>query len=176
VATRPEDAASRRQGGRNDWQRLSGSLPRPPDDPDAHDLLWREFEAQFSWYDRAATRNRVSYQSLKVLAIVFGSVVTVLAAVGASPGITASLAAAVVVLEGVQQVFQFHANWISYRAAAETLRQHAFMYAAGFEPYDNADTRRPLLATAMRDIASRETSGWSSHMLQSTARQVAAPD
>jgi hypothetical protein len=147
-------------------------LPRPLDDPEAHDLLWQEFEAQFSWYDRAATRNRASYQSLKVLAIVCGSVVTVLAAVGASPAITASLAASVVVVEGVQQVFQFHANWISYRAAAESLRQHAFLYAAGFDPYDNAGTRRQLLATAMRDVASRETSGWSSHMLQSTARPV----
>lgn len=46
-------------------------------------------------------------------------------------------------------MFQFHANWISYRAVAEALRQHAFRFTAEVDPYTDRATRRNLLAQAM---------------------------
>jgi hypothetical protein len=111
------------RGGLASWQNLTDSLPQPVDPAERDDTLWQALNAQFRWYERAATRNRVSYQALKVVAIVFGAAVAVLAAADAPAAITAGLAASVVVLEGIQQVFQFHPNWITYRATAETLRQ-----------------------------------------------------
>jgi hypothetical protein len=152
------------QRARKDWRELTDSLPQPEDDLQRHDLLWQQLEAHFRWYDRGATRSRYGYQGLKILALVSGAAVTVLAAIGAPPGLTASLAAVVVVAEGVQQVFQFHANWISYRSTAETLRQHAFFFTAGIEPYDDPSTRRRVLAALLRDVTSKENAEWSAVM------------
>ena len=159
-----EQTEPKRQRARKDWRELTDSLPQPVDDTQGHDLLWQQLEAHFRWYDRGATRSRYGYQGLKILALVSGAAVTVLAAVGAPPGLTASLAAVVVVAEGVQQVFQFHANWISYRSTAETLRQHTFFFAAGIEPYNDPSTRRRLLAALLRDLTSKENAEWSAVM------------
>lgn len=146
------------------WQRLAGALPQPTDPADREDLLWQQLEAQFRWYNRQAALNRIAYQALNVAAILVGAVVTVLAASNAPPVLTADCAAAIVVAEGVQQVFQFHTHWISYRATAEALRQHAFQYVAGVGPYTDSLTRRALLADALRALVSSENSNWASTM------------
>lgn len=143
-----------------EWEKMTGCLP-PPADPDAADLLWREFCIQFRWYDRAATRNRMTYQILKFLAIAAGAAVTVLAALAAPAPLTATIGAAIVVIEGVQQLGQFHANWINYRATAERMRQHGFSYAAGTAPYDNLQTRRDLLAQFVQETIIKESGDWS---------------
>jgi hypothetical protein len=140
------------------------TLPRPEEEAECKDVLWQQLEAQFGWYDTAAGRSRLGYQALKVTALVLGATVTVLAAVGASAAVTASLAAAIVVVDGVQQVFKFHSNWISYRATAEKLRQHAVLYVAKATPYDDPRTRRQNLATVVRDLTAREVAGWSTTM------------
>jgi hypothetical protein len=147
-----------------DWRQLTGGLPEPTDPAEREDLLWQQLEAQFSWYDRQASRNRLAYQTLKVAAILVGALVTVLAASNAPPVLTAACAAAIVVTEGVQQVFQFHTHWITYRATAEALRQHAFQYAAGVAPYSDPRTRRALLADALQNMVNSENTSWASTM------------
>jgi hypothetical protein len=153
----------------SDRRRPTGGLPVPVDPADRGDLLWQELNAQFRWYDRAATRSRYGYQGLRLVTLVVGAAVTVLAAVGAAPVLTASLAAVVVVAEGAQQLFQFHANWIGYRATAERLRQHGLLYAAGAAPYAGPG-RRDALAEVVRDATSKENALWATAM-----RQTAAP-
>lgn len=159
------------------WTVLGGDLPPPVDPQEATDLLWQQLAAQFRWYDTRAFRARLAYYVLKVLALVLAAAVTVLAAVEAPGAVTAALAAGIVVLEGVQQVFQFHANWISYRAVAEALRQHAFRYTASVDPYADRATRRNLLAQAMHSLTSSENAAWASTMRQAaTPVPTPAPD
>jgi hypothetical protein len=170
---RDEDAAIPRDDP-EEWKKLTHSLPLPPDAADGRDLLWQELSAQVRWYDRAATRNRLSYLTFKVAALIIGASVTVLAAVSAPAVLTAALAAAIVVEEGVQQVFRFHSNWISYRATAETLRQHAFLYAANVDPYVDPQTRRDRLADVVRNVAAKENASWTVVMQQSAPTQGSA--
>ena len=68
-------------------------LPEPIDAVDAHDLVWKEFRAQFAQYCKGARNNRRAYQISKVSAIVIGAAVTVCAAVGVIAWLTATLAA-----------------------------------------------------------------------------------
>ncbi|MET1008130.1 MAG: DUF4231 domain-containing protein, partial [Propionibacteriaceae bacterium] len=150
--------------GQPPWQRLTDALPTPADPADQQDLLWQELDSYFRYYHRAATRHRLAYQILKVVFLLAGAAVTVLAAFGAPPAITASLAALLVVLEGAQQLFQFHANWISSRATAENLRIHAFAYAARVAPYEQASDRRDRLAAVLRDLTLTENTSWSTTM------------
>ncbi len=108
TSTRPSGTSASSNG--RPWTELGGDLPTPADPAEAADVLWQQLAAQFRWYDRAATRARRAYYTFKVSAMILAAAVTVLAAVQAPAAVTAALAASVVVLEGVQQVFQFHAN------------------------------------------------------------------
>jgi hypothetical protein len=98
-----------------------------------------------------------------VATLVLAAAVTVLAATGAPAPLSASLAAAIVVIEGAQQLFQWHRNWISYRASAETLRTHAFAYAARIAPYDGED-RAGRLAAKLTELTERENVDWADAM------------
>jgi hypothetical protein len=155
------------------WKRLTDSLPIPKRAEDRDDILWQEFAAVFVWYDKAATRNRIAYQVLKLAALTAGAAVTVLAAISAPAAVTATVAGIIVVMEGAQQMFQFHPNWLSYRGTAETLRQHAFLYVADIVPYADADARRDRLAEVLKDVTSRENTNWS-HTMQQTASRIDA--
>lgn len=154
------------------WKELKSSLPLPPRPEDRADLLWQEVEAHFGWYDRAATRYRYGYLGLKLVALVAGASVTVLAASAAPPALTASLAALVVIVEGAQQLFQCHRNWLSFRATAETIRRHALLYVADVKPYDDPSTRRTRLGDFLRELTAVENDEWVIAMEHS---QPAAP-
>lgn len=151
------------------------SLPAPTSDPELEsDVMWQELQRRFTWYDRAATRSRVAYYVLKLTFLLVGAAVTVLAAVSAHPAVTATLAASLVVLEGVQQLFRLHANWIGYRATAETLRTHALAYVSRIEPYDEGRLRRERLGEFLRDLALRENANWTRLMKARTAGALGA--
>ncbi|MGY1804586.1 DUF4231 domain-containing protein [Blastococcus sp. SYSU D00922] len=151
-------------------QQRADALPEPTD---AGDLVWRELDREFTRYDRQAGRHRVAYLTLRMVVLAVGAAVTVLAAVGASPALTASLAAVVVVAEGAQQLFQLHTRWIAYRLAAETLRRQAFRYVAELAPYDDPATRRARLAAALEEVTTGEHDTWQRSMQQDAARDPA---
>ncbi|EOD66475.1 DUF4231 domain-containing protein [Amycolatopsis vancoresmycina] len=146
------------------WQRLDEALPSLPDPQDEADVVWQHLRAEFAWYHRAATRTRLGYQGLKTVSITVAAAVPVLAAVAAPPAWTASFAAVVVVLEGVQQLFQLHTNYLSYRGSAEAIRQLAYQYAGRVGPYRDAGTRRDALAADLHAVISDEGARWSSTM------------
>jgi hypothetical protein len=158
--------------GRPSSARTSQLIATPADPEEASGALWQEVRQRFAWYDRAANRNRWAYYAVKLVFLIGGAAVTVLAAISAPAMITAILAGAIVVIEGIQQLFRFHANWISYRATAETIRVHAFAYVAEVEPYDDGRNRRTRLAEFLRDLALRENSTWSRIMRTSNPRSA----
>jgi hypothetical protein len=150
--------------GRNDaWKRLGSSLPG--NDAVGADPVWRELDTFFSWYSRAATRSRVAYQSLKMVTLVLAAAVTVLAASSAPPILTACAGAAIVVVEGTQQLFKFHANWLRYRVVTETLREHGLLYLAHLPPYDGgAAAAQGQLGALLRSVIEDERTQWAVQM------------
>jgi hypothetical protein len=145
------------------WKRLGNSLPGG--DGVASDLVWQELDSFFSWYSRAAVRTRVAYQALKMVALLLAAAVTVLAASGAPALLTACIGAAIVVVEGTQQVFKFHTNWLRYRVVTETLREHGLLYVAHLPPYDgDAATAQGTLGGLLRSVIEDERKQWSVQM------------
>lgn len=138
---------------------MDDQLPVPIDPGDAADLVWAEFCGQFKNYDHSATNNRLAYQWSKVSAIVIGAAVTVCAAISVMAWVTATLAALLVVLEGMQQMFQWQRNWIEYRRTTETMRQHGLAFAARTGAYAG-DDRRERLAGVLREVALTENQAW----------------
>jgi hypothetical protein len=69
------------------------------------------------------------------------------------------LGALVAIIEGVQQVYQFHANWLTYRATSEGLKREKFLYLATAGPYAAGDPA-VLLAERIEVLIWQENAKW----------------
>lgn len=114
---------------------------------------------QYDWYDQHAIRARLMYWGIKIVQLVLAASVPVAAGVAAPIGLTGSLGALIVVLEGIQQLFQFHSNWIRYRVTAAALSREINLYTARIADY-SAGEPTALLALRTEDISSGEATTW----------------
>ena len=90
--------------------------------PDQHPTLDR-LDDQISWYDRKSARNQMLFKLLKVVTLVAGGLVPILALMNAPPIAVAVVGFLVVIVEGIQQLNQYYANWISYRSTCYSAQQ-----------------------------------------------------
>ena len=121
---------------------------------------WERLEDQLDWYERRSTHNKRWYQWLKVAQLVIAASIPVVAAAGASATAAGALGAVVVVLEGLQQLFQFQQNWIAYRVTAQALTRERSLCLAGAGPYANVERPVALLAQRVERIVSQESGAW----------------
>ena len=127
-----------------------------PLDPDP---TWGRLEDQISWYDRKSSDNQRLYKWLKLLELAVAASLPVVAAVRSPVWVTGGLAAVIVVLEGVQHLYQFQQNWITYRSTAEALKHERYLCLAKAGPYAEGDWRRQL-AERLEGLISQEHAKW----------------
>jgi hypothetical protein len=120
----------------------------------------QRLDHQLVWYGLRSRHHKRWYLSLKIVQIVVAAAIPVVAAAGASAPVAGALGAVIVVLEGVQQLFQFHQNWISYRATAEALNHEKYLHLARAGPYAAAARPDALLAERVEALVSEETAAW----------------
>ena len=125
-------------------------------------------EDQIRWYDRKSGFNQKAYRRLKVCTMAAAALIPVLANIKDAhwPQVTAGLGVLIVILEGLQQIYQFHSNWISYRSTCEALKHEKFLYLANAGPYAKADDRHVLLAEQIESLVSQEHAKWTSNQAQ----------
>lgn len=121
---------------------------------------WERLADQLAWYERKSQHHKRWYQGLKVAQIVIAAGIPVVAAAGASATVAGALGAVIVVLEGLQQLFQFQQNWIGYRVTAEALKREKFLCLAGAGPYENVERPEALLARRVERLVSQEYGAW----------------
>jgi hypothetical protein len=138
-------------------------------------VAWDRLEDQSNWYERKSSSNQHFYKWLKLLEIVLAASIPVVATANASRTVLAVLGALVVVLEGVQHLFQFHANWIAYRSTAEQLTHERFLYTAHAGPYAGSN-RDMVLARRVEGLVSQEHARWTSTQAEEQAAETAASD
>jgi hypothetical protein len=120
---------------------------------------WERLEDQLDWYDRKSVAAQQAYKRVKLSQLIVGAAVPVAAGLQISAAITATLAAFVVVAEGVQQLYQWQTNWVLYRSTAETLKHEKYLYLAAAGPY-NADDPHRVLAERLEGLISQEHAKW----------------
>jgi hypothetical protein len=123
--------------------------------------VWERLQDQLDWYEAKSAHGRRWYQSLKVTQIVVAAAIPVVAAAGASAAWAGGLGGVVVVLEGLQQVFQFQQNWLGYRGTAEALKHEKFLRLAEAGPYAGVARPDALLAERVEGLVSQEHAAWS---------------
>lgn len=126
---------------------------------DTDSPTWKRLTEQIAWYDKAAGASQKRYRAIKVMEIVVAASIPAAAAVGGSAGLAGVLGSVVVILAGVQSLFGFQSNWMTYRATCENLKreQHLYLARAGLYGTDDRDAR---LAVAIEGHISTETTQW----------------
>lgn len=119
-------------------------------------------DSQIAWYDRRSGVNRRLYKCLKTLIITSAAAIPVLTTANLPHGthLAAALGVSLAVLEGVQQLNQYQANWASYRTTAEALKHEKYYYLGQAGPYLKADSPQTLLAERVETLLSQENAKW----------------
>jgi hypothetical protein len=137
------------------------------------DPTWTRLEDQIEWYDRTGGKAQRTYRRLKVIQVVVAAFIPFLAGfqdhlaalldprLALLPAISiALLGVAVVVVEGLQHLNQYHQNWLSYRATCEALKHEKFLFLADAGPFRDAEDKRALLAERIEELIGKEHAQW----------------
>jgi hypothetical protein len=114
---------------------------------------------QFTWHDQKSIKAQKAYKQVKLMQLVVGASVPVVAGLSAPAAVTAALAAVVVVAEGLQQLYQWQNNWVQYRATAEALRHEKNLFQAQAGEYAGPD-RVQRLAEKVENLVTAQTLKW----------------
>jgi hypothetical protein len=140
---------------------------------EADDVTLGRLDDQLAWYDRKAGSNRRWYLALRITVIVAAAAVPLVSMFNFRV-VTSALGALIVIVEGIQQLNNFHDNWLRYRATAEDLKHEKYLYAAGAGAYRAADDAKRLLAERVEELLSTERGRWASAMNRMQDSRAAA--
>ena len=132
---------------------------------DQSQYLQERIDDQINWYDMKSRRNRKWYRSVRICGIIIALSIPILSGfIGGNNDahlkIVLSVAGAVVaLLEGLLSLYKFHENWIQYRATAESLKYHKFLFITGAAPYHEADAFS-LFVQHAEGVMAKEQMGW----------------
>src|SRR5262245_3999083 len=117
-------------------------------------------EDQIEWYSRRSKSNQRWFRHLKIAEIVLAALIPFLAGMKADPAITGTAGVLIVVLEGLQQLFQFQNNWITYRSTCESLKHEKYLWLAKAGPYLGVDNPGAVFADRVESLISQEHAKW----------------
>jgi hypothetical protein len=134
------------------------------------DTTMARLEDQIDWYDRRSGTSQRRYKALKITVIVIAALIPLLSGLplasvlpGGLPNwVLGALGAAIAIIEGIQQVNQYHSNWISYRSTCEALKHEKYLYLGKAGPYAAAADPHSLLAERVESLVSQEHAKWAS--------------
>jgi hypothetical protein len=126
------------------------------------DLTLDHLQDQIEWYDRKSGQCQKWFRGLKVCTILAAALIPLSTAVKLPVWVAAALGALIVVIEGLQQLYQYHSNWIAYRSTSEQLKHEKFLYLASAGAYGTAQDPHALLAERIESLVSQEHAKWSS--------------
>jgi hypothetical protein len=117
---------------------------------------------QIRWYSRKSGVSQRRFKVLKAATIVSAALIPVATTAGGAAGakVAAGLGVLIAIVEGVQQMNQYYANWSAYRSTAEALKHEKFLYLAQAGPYANAAASHSLLAERIESLVSEENAKW----------------
>ncbi len=117
-------------------------------------------EDQISWYDKKSASNQTMYKWCRGLVIVSAAMIPLSANFPLVDFLPTWLGALIVVVEGFQQLNQFHQNWISYRSTCEALKREKFLWIGKAGHFADTDNPNALLAERIESIIAQEHSKW----------------
>lgn len=124
------------------------------------DSGYLRLEQQIAWYDKKSGDAQKYYKWSKIIELICAAVVPLTAQ---HVGIVAAIAGVIVlVLEGVQQLYQWNHNWITYRSTCEELRHEKYSYLGRTGEYEGKteEEAKRILVDRVESLVSTEHSKW----------------
>jgi hypothetical protein len=130
-------------------------------------------EDQIKWYDNESASAKRMFKRLKTATLGISVSIPLSAAFAThyplyTGVITGVMGASIALLEGLQQLNQYHQNWITFRSTTEALNHEKFLFLATAGPYAAASNPRSVLAERIESLVSLEHAKWSSSQEQPT--------
>jgi Protein of unknown function (DUF4231) len=127
------------------------------------DPTMQRLEDQIEWYDSRTLRNQRIFKVLKMVTILSAALIPFLVGLNIpQQWIIGGLGVLIAVIEGLQQMNQYHTNWITYRSTCEALKHEKYLYLAKAGPYAAATDAHVLLAERIESLVSQEHAKWAS--------------
>lgn len=126
------------------------------------DPTMQRLEDQIKWYGSRSLQNQRIFKVLKMVTILAAALIPFLAGHVPQQWIIGGLGVLIAVVEGLQQMNQYHSNWITYRSTSEALKHEKFLYFAKAGPYAAASDAHALLAERIESLVSQEHAKWTS--------------
>lgn len=120
------------------------------------------------WYDREASGNRYAYQGLRLATIILAAAIPVLTTSHAPSLVTAIVGSAIVVVEGVQQLFGFHDRYVGFRSAWNALDRERRLFDSRAGRYADNPAPEQTLAVRVDEVLEQETSRWATGISRSS--------
>ena len=134
-----------------------------PDEVKNHPA-WIRLEDQRKWYARKSALNQKNYKRIKLFQIILAASIPIIALIDTdyTKFIVAILGALIAILEGTQQLYQFHTLWTEYRSTAEHLKHEKYLFLSLSGQYRGFDQEEALLLLAQRieEHISKEHAKW----------------
>ncbi len=122
----------------------------------------QRLDDQIGWYDKKSQRSQNWFKALKIIQLVAAGIIPLVVVFGI-PGpdkVSAVLGLVILVVEGLQQLNQYQANWINYRSTCEALRHEKYLFLALAGPYANSGQPLAILADRIEGLVSQEHAKW----------------
>ena len=101
--------------------------------PTTKDPTLDRLEDQINWYDRCSMNDQQYFKWMKAIVILAAALIPFLSGnpFPYSQWVVGGLGVLIVVIEGLQQLYQFQANWLNYRSTCEALKHKKFCFSPG---------------------------------------------
>ena len=129
-------------------------------------IAFERLEEQLAWYDTKSAYNHRMFKWLRSATIALSVSIPLAAGFIKQTWVTGGLGALIALCEGLQQLNQYHHNWITYRSTAEGLKHEKYLFLATAGPYASAENPKRLLAERVESLVSQEHVKWASSQEQ----------
>jgi len=129
-------------------------------------IPFERLEDQLNWYDTKSAYNQRMFKWLRSATIVMSVSIPLTAGFVKQAWVTGGLGALIALCEGLQQLNQYHDNWITYRSTAEALKHEKYLFLATAAHYAAAEDPNRLLAERVESLVSQEHAKWATSQAQ----------
>lgn len=123
-------------------------------------IVLKRLEQEIDWYSKNSKSNQMWYKRLSILEIIFAALVPFAVVIKINVVFIAVFGLLIIIIQGLQGLFQFQNHWLSYRSTAENLKHEKYLWLAKAGPYSNESNSEKNLAERIESIISQENSKW----------------
>jgi hypothetical protein len=134
-----------------------------------HDSTLERLDDQIALYERKSEISQRRLKWLKGIQLAAAGAIAVAAKVEAPRAVDPTLAALIIVIEGVEHSGRYEQKWSSYRWTCEAMKHEKWLFLARAGPYTHNSDARGLLAQRIEGLISTERARWISARREPTS-------